>query len=928
MDSADTYKLACSERGCKPIPEVLQALSLRSSQLSLLSPFQLVLLMQTEPDAVSLSSMLQESPAHLKELRISGMNLGRGQLLALSAGLQGSISLSLLDLTNNQISSKDGASALFQALETNRSIETLDLSHNCLDSDSIEGLSELLELSQTLRTVIVDFNRVETCEVPIALAKNEVLTCFSLSNNPLTFECLSALLDSLVNNRSLRFLGLKGCPMDGAAPIKENCNGLLSKQEVIILKLAHVLRYSCLTALAIDLDIEAEVQLEELESTLIKHNRALTSLRAPQIDWNKVKSGPLMGIGRALKANQWLSQNEQLPKDQRAELNSELEELVTAKARRRAPSECLGYIGDLSASSSEAFQRLFVGKTTRSNSPTLLRSVDSAAPAVASPEGKGPGQLDMQEADSKTLGVTAETPQFSPYIQAFSRHLPAKPSPHFLSRTPSQQFESDLNALMDLSLHKVTQTEPTPPSSQNVSVDSKGLGKQQFEMILELVDIKDGEQRRNMEDLEERVGRVEGKCRESEENWLGVQRSIREISGKRGEISPDFRQSLTISERLEAMERKEASKVALFEALGKEMDQLKADRSADQVRIAALESQLRTETAKNDLFLKSQSDRLTQVEKQLESVKSKVTQPADLALLAEQLALLKQEREEDRVQLLNRVDNLEQRDTQVDKLKYFVSLVQKDASAKVKKLESVLNSANMRSWEARLQAIEADRREESGAGSLQSLSGTPPGSRGASLSRVSAGGAQLARLEERVADVERELSNFANVKKKLAENTKKLRSLEVLNGKSAPRQATTPTIPHSKQSNQNRPPDSLQSAQSTLTLSKLAASGSLTHRERRSKGTPDPPTDTSFGPDSRPLTERGLGDFLPGEAESVVMGALLERTQRTKLLQTDLRMSYRSISPLSASSRTQSRHEPSADLQEYLRKKGFTFRES
>ena len=42
--------------------------------------------------------MLQESPVHLKELRISGMTLGRGQLLALSAGLQGNISLSLLDL--------------------------------------------------------------------------------------------------------------------------------------------------------------------------------------------------------------------------------------------------------------------------------------------------------------------------------------------------------------------------------------------------------------------------------------------------------------------------------------------------------------------------------------------------------------------------------------------------------------------------------------------------------------------------------------------------------------------------------------------------------------------------------------------------------------------------------------------------------------
>lgn len=918
MDCEDCYKVACSERGCKPIPEVLQALSLRASQLSLLPPYQLVHLTQTEPDAVSLSTVLRESPVHLKELRISGMSLGRGQLLALSAGLQGNISLSLLDLTNNKISSKDGALALFQALETNRSIETLDLSHNCLDSESVAGLSELLDLSLTLRTVIVDFNNVDTCEVPISLGKNEALTCFSISNNPLSFECLSAFLDSLVNNRYLRFLGVKGCPMEGAAPIKENCNGLLSKQEVIILKLAHVLRYSSLTVLAVDIDIEAEVQLEELESTLIKHNRVLTSIRSPQIDWNKVKTGPLMGISRALKANQWLSQNEQLPKDQRSELTSEIEELVSAKARRRTPSECLGYMGDLSASSSEAFQRLFVCKTSRSNSPTLLRSLDSAVPAVASPESKGPVQLDIQEADSKTLGVTAETPQFSPYIQAFSRHLPSKPSPDlvFRSRTASQQFESDLNALMDLSVHKETQTEPTPPGSENVSLDSKGVGKgKQFEMLLELVDIKDGEQRRNLEDLEERVNRVESRWREVEESGF-------RSSGKRGESS----QILNLSDRLDAMEKKEASKVALFEALGKEIDLLKADRAADQARISSLETQIRTETAKSDLLLKSQSDRMGQFERQLESLKSKVAQPADLALLAEQFTLLKQEREEDRLQLLNRVEGLEQRDAQVDKLKYFVTLVQKDASSKVKKLETLVNATNLKNLEARLQAIETERREESAAGSLQSLVGTPPGSRRASLSRMSGGGAQqVMKLEERVADIERELANFANVKKKLAENTRKLRCLEVHSSKAAPR-TSTPDLSRPKQAklDQNRPPDSPRSSQSPLTMSKLTASGSLSHRDKQPKGS-ELPTDTSFGPDSRPLTERRLGDFLPGEAESVVMGALLERTQRTKLLQADLRVSYRSITPLSTTTRTQSRHEPSADLQEYLRKKGFSF---
>lgn len=103
--------------------------------------------------------------------------------------------------------------------------------------------------------------------------------------------------------------------------------------------------------------------------------------------------------------------------------------------------------------------------------------------------------------------------------------------------------------------------------------------------------------------------------------------------------------------------------------------------------------------------------------------------------------------------------------------------------------------------------------------------------------------------------------------------------------------------------------------------------------------------------DSAALREVGNG-YLPGEAESVVMSALLERTQKGKPIPTEIGRlgyvpAYRSLSPLSGSFTSMANYSqgslaelvpeepardlgegPSLELQEYLRTKGFCFPES
>ena len=98
--------------------------------------------------------------------------------------------------------------------------------------------------------------------------------------------------------------------MEGPGPIKENPSGLLTKSEGIILILAQTLRQSYLKEIEIDIDAEAEVQLDELASTLTKYNRNLTKLTIPGVNWEDVSRGSVLHtIYLAIMSNRWLQKN-------------------------------------------------------------------------------------------------------------------------------------------------------------------------------------------------------------------------------------------------------------------------------------------------------------------------------------------------------------------------------------------------------------------------------------------------------------------------------------------------------------------------------------------------------------------------------------------------------------------------------------------
>lgn len=111
--------------------------------------------------------------------------------------------------------------------------------------------------------------------------------------------------------------------------------------------------------------------------------------------------------------------------------------------------------------------------------------------------------------------------------------------------------------------------------------------------------------------------------------------------------------------------------------------------------------------------------------------------------------------------LLKRLERLENKAEQGEKLKYFVSMLQKDHKNRISMLESKVNTAlsaynqSSQHTSSRISSLEKD----------PSALLTPQLSVRSSFASIP----QVAKLEERVAELEKEQNNVAYVKKRLIE---------------------------------------------------------------------------------------------------------------------------------------------------------------
>ncbi|OMJ72871.1 hypothetical protein SteCoe_28589 [Stentor coeruleus] len=307
------YIDTCSQKGIKPLKEVQKAIE-SHEDLQINSKVQL-----TDLDLWPIGSIMMENLDFLQQFEMTGQRVSENGIGFLCKGLQSNKVIKKLSLPRNGICSVESISMLSYALQNNTSVEVLDLSENSIEDSAAEALKELIRGNEILKKICLEHNLITSTCFAVSLCENNALMHFSVSYNPLSFENFISLLEMLNINTALQHLGLKGIKFSGPANIKENVSGVLTKQEAIILKLANVIRNSCLNSISIDLDPNATLQLRELETSLLKHNSFLTNISSDTINWRSSLQGPLLGIQKALKANSWLkkedSSDEEAPYD-------------------------------------------------------------------------------------------------------------------------------------------------------------------------------------------------------------------------------------------------------------------------------------------------------------------------------------------------------------------------------------------------------------------------------------------------------------------------------------------------------------------------------------------------------------------------------------------------------------------------------------
>lgn len=515
--------------------------------------------------------LLQENFDYLTEIVLQGQNISLESCRFLCEGLAKNEHVTKIVLSSNSICDPESISYICAILVNNNTIQYLDLSDNHIDDLSVYEICENFTEFK-IKTLILDYNYIRDAPIWSCIGQNEFIEEFSISFNPLTFEAISNILDSLVNNQTLKCLGILGMDLSGPAPIKENAKGYLSMQESIELKLAHVLRYSNLIAIAIDINPADKLALEELESTLVKHNRYLKQIISTTIDWENLESEtPLIGISRALKANAWLSKNDKLPNYMQDELFGDIQDLVEAKLSARAASP------DLRTLDPELFIRLddnYQTSVPKTPQFTLQRHKFSSSSEeddiIAQMYGKSPLHIQISDEEINDKSLTS--------ISAFA--------------------DSPKNITIE---NAETPNTDSPQETENIRRNDDAILRyfHSFTSTLERFESKLDELNHRIEGIESKTGKnlVERENRNSElsKDIEVLVSEVKNIKESTVLTSINAENIKSINEKLMIIENKDKNRGKLLEELGNDNVSLKENSKDLELKIDKIDLNLKNQ---------------------------------------------------------------------------------------------------------------------------------------------------------------------------------------------------------------------------------------------------------------------------------------------------------------------------------------------
>jgi Ran GTPase-activating protein (RanGAP) involved in mRNA processing and transport len=200
--------------------------------------------------------------------------------------------LTSIDLSENDIESK-GAIALAAALKDNQKLVSLDINNNDIGDEGVKALADMLKINQTLTSIDLsdsDMDEEGVKALADMLEINQKLTSINLNGNDIgdDTKALKALADMLKINQTLTSIDL-------------SANGIESKGAIALA--ATLKKNQTLTVLKIN-DNEMRDEGTKALAEMLKINRTLTSI---DLSENYISSIGVKELADALKVNQALT---------------------------------------------------------------------------------------------------------------------------------------------------------------------------------------------------------------------------------------------------------------------------------------------------------------------------------------------------------------------------------------------------------------------------------------------------------------------------------------------------------------------------------------------------------------------------------------------------------------------------------------------
>jgi len=167
------------------------------------------------PESIKELSRMLSINKVLIELNLSMAEITPDYCNTIKTGLSQNTTLSVLNLSNNNIQTQ-GAASILESLQYSN-LSELDLSHNHIMDDSAPHFSQMLLNNRTLKVLKISHNMLSSkffASISKALAQDKILTSLNISKNPITTKGLVSVGYALALSTSLVILIAQACKID------------------------------------------------------------------------------------------------------------------------------------------------------------------------------------------------------------------------------------------------------------------------------------------------------------------------------------------------------------------------------------------------------------------------------------------------------------------------------------------------------------------------------------------------------------------------------------------------------------------------------------------------------------------------------------------------------------------------------------------